>query len=47
VEVLPPAAVTGLQVVVRSGRELSAEVTGLDGPTALAVIAVMLRERSR
>lgn len=47
VEVMPPTAAPGLHLVVRLGGELAAELTGLDGPTAVAVIEVMLGERSR
>ena len=47
VEVMPATAATGLTLVVRRGTELTAELTGLDGPTAVAVIEAMLRERSR
>jgi hypothetical protein len=49
VEVLPPVppvAATGLHVVVRTGGELTAELTGLDAPIAVAVLEALLRARA-
>lgn len=47
VEVLPPAAATGFHLVLRLGGARTAEVTGLDGPTAVAVLEALLRAPSR
>ena len=47
VEVLSLGGATGLSLIVRTGGERTAELTGLDGPTAVAVVEAVLRERSR
>jgi hypothetical protein len=47
VEVMPQTAAPGLHLVVRIGGELTAELRGLDAPSAAAVIEAMIRERSR